>query len=49
VVARRSTGDQVAVVDRIEWHFKDERHLYFLSFEGKSSARRYDQDEISTP
>jgi hypothetical protein len=36
-----------AVVVDIEWHFKDLVPIYFLSFEGKRSSRRYYEKELA--
>ena len=34
------------VVSDITWHFKDAVPIYFLTFEGKRSSRRYSETEL---
>lgn len=35
-----------AEIVSMTWHFKDEKPIYFLSFDGKRSSRRYYADEL---
>jgi hypothetical protein len=37
-----------ALIEDIGWHFKDSAPLYFLSFSGKRSSRRYNETELSS-
>jgi hypothetical protein len=40
------TKDKLGSISDIEWHFKDGAPIYYLSFDGKRSSRRYMQEEI---
>ena len=46
VMALQSGRLRAAAVDDVHWHFKLERPMYFLSFDGKRSSRRYFDDEL---
>lgn len=41
------TKGKYGVVVDIEWHFKDSVPIYFLTFEGKRSSRRYFENELA--
>lgn len=38
--------NNIAKVVGLTWHFKDSHHIYYLSFNGKKTSRRYIESEI---
>ncbi|GKX58673.1 DUF6960 family protein [Leminorella grimontii] len=41
-----SLNDKVGTVIDIGWHHKNNEPIYYLSFNGKKSSRRYFEDEL---
>lgn len=47
--------DMVKIIDNgldakiieIDWHYKDENHIYYLEVQGKRESKRYNEDELS--
>lgn len=42
-----SSPDKLGTILNIEWHYKNNEPIYYLSFNGKKSSRRYSENEFS--
>lgn len=41
-----SSIDKLGIILNIGWHHKNNEPIYYLSFNGKKSSRRYSEDEL---
>jgi hypothetical protein len=41
VLNERNTTPHIGTVQRIIWHFKDQRYNYYLEVDGKKISKRY--------
>ena len=41
------TKREIGKISALTWHFKELHHIYSISFNGKASARRYVESELS--
>ncbi|MDQ8736403.1 DUF6960 family protein [Paenibacillus sp. LHD-38] len=37
----------IGTIDEIQWHDKDKKHIFLLTFNGKRKTRRYYEEELS--
>jgi hypothetical protein len=38
--------EKYGVIVAVEWHFKGQKPIYYLQFDGKRSSRRYSKEEL---